>query len=456
MNRLSNEAKQLLNRGLDAHVRIGVTGLSRAGKTAFITSFVNQLLYTSTHENLPLFNVQTEGRILGARRVPQKNLLTPRFNLDASLEALASQPPHWPVPTRDVSEIRLAIKYQPKNRARKLLSRTATLYVDLVDYPGEWLLDLPMLDMNFQTWSEQQMERLQQIDLPKVKAWLNKAERFDIENAVEDKGINELAHAYTELLLHLKSLGYQLIQPGRFVLPGELADAPVLMFFPIVSEQKPVKNSALGLLHKRFREYQQQVVKPFYKNYFASFDRQIVLIDVLSSLNEGEHAFNDMQIALTQIMKSFAYGKNSVIRRLFAPRTDKLLFAASKADHVTPEQYANLNLLLRHLIQPIWQHVSFESVQMECMPFASIQSTDVGSVDKSGKTIPVLRGMTIEGHEITLFPGEVPATLPKSEFWDKQGFDFVSFRPKDHIDSQPLPHVGMDKVMQFLLGDKLR
>ncbi|CAM3951560.1 YcjX family GTP-binding protein [Vibrio neonatus] len=466
MNRLTNEAKQLLNRGLDAHLRIGVTGLSRAGKTAFITSFVDQLLHTSTHDNLPLLAALRDGRLLGARRVPQKNLLTPRFNLDGSYESLKLDPPTWPTPTRDVSEIRIAIKYKPQNKARKLVSRTATLYLDLVDYPGEWLLDLPMLEMDFATWSEQQLKRLQQIDLPEVQSWLERTQHLDIEHLTDDKMINAVSIEFTQLLLSLKAQGYQLIQPGRFVLPGELADAPVLLFFPYLSKvhsekaktakEKPIKGGALDLLINRYKEYQQQVIRPFYKQYFASFDRQILLVDVLSPLNQGEHAFSDMQVALTEIMKSFSYGKNSLMRRLFSPRTDKLLFAATKADHITPDQHANLSLLLRHLVQPIWQHVSFESVAMECIPFASIQSTQTGFVEHKSHTTPVIHGTSMQGEELTVYPGEVPATLPKAEFWDKQGFDFVSFRPQNYVESQPLPHIGMGKVIQFLLGDKLR
>ncbi|GAD79198.1 YcjX family protein [Vibrio ezurae] len=456
MNKLTSEAKQLLNRGLDAHLRIGVTGLSRAGKTAFITSFVDQLLHTSTHDNLPLLAAQRDGRLLGARRVPQKNLLTPRFNLDGCYASLRELPAQWPTPTRDVSEIRIAIKYKPRNKARKLLSRTATLYLDLVDYPGEWLLDLPMLEMDFATWSEQQLTRLQTIELPEVQEWLQRAQSLDIEQSTDDKLINAVALEFTQLLLSLKAQGYQLIQPGRFVLPGELADAPVLLFFPYVSQNKPSKGSALDLLVNRYKEYQQQVIRPFYRQYFSSFDRQILLVDILSPLNQGEHAFSDMQVALTEIMKSFSYGKNSLMRRLFSPRTDKLLFAATKADHITPDQHANLSLLLRHLVQPIWQHVSFESVTMECLPFASIQSTQTGFVEQNSQTTPVIHGISEQGEELTVYPGEVPATLPKAEFWNKQGFDFVSFRPQYYLESEPLPHIGMGKVMQFLLGDKLR
>ncbi|MGC6744336.1 YcjX family protein [Escherichia coli] len=32
---------------------------------------------------------------------------------------------------------------------------TSTLYLEIVDYPGEWLLDLPMLAQDYLSWSRQ-------------------------------------------------------------------------------------------------------------------------------------------------------------------------------------------------------------------------------------------------------------------------------------------------------------
>ncbi|MDF2625567.1 MAG: hypothetical protein K0S62_3338, partial [Kosakonia cowanii] len=48
MERLRNELNSLVNRGMDKHLRLAVTGLSRSGKTAFITALVNQLLSIHT------------------------------------------------------------------------------------------------------------------------------------------------------------------------------------------------------------------------------------------------------------------------------------------------------------------------------------------------------------------------------------------------------------------------
>lgn len=104
------------------------------------------------------------------------------------------------------------------------------------------------------------------------------------------------------------------------------------------------------MLRDRFNYYCEKVVKGFYKNHFLRFDRQIVLVDCLQPLNSGPQAFNDMRLALTQLMQSFHYGQRTLFRRLFSPVIDKLLFAATKADHVTVDQHANMVSLLQQLI----------------------------------------------------------------------------------------------------------
>lgn len=95
-NRLQNEFNALVNRSADRHLRLAVTGLSRSGKTAFITSLVNQLLNAQHGARLPLFSVARENRLLGARRIPQRDLGIPRFAYDEGMASLYGVPPAWP------------------------------------------------------------------------------------------------------------------------------------------------------------------------------------------------------------------------------------------------------------------------------------------------------------------------------------------------------------------------
>ena len=68
MKRLKTELNALVNRGVDRHLRLAVTGLSRSGKTAFITALVNQLLNIHTGARLPLLSAAREERLLGVKR----------------------------------------------------------------------------------------------------------------------------------------------------------------------------------------------------------------------------------------------------------------------------------------------------------------------------------------------------------------------------------------------------
>ena len=75
-NRVQNEINQIINRGFDRTLRLAVTGLSRSGKTAFITSLINQLLSINQNssQHLPLFEAARNSAILAVKRVSQQDL----------------------------------------------------------------------------------------------------------------------------------------------------------------------------------------------------------------------------------------------------------------------------------------------------------------------------------------------------------------------------------------------
>jgi len=459
MRRISQEVNDLVNRSMDRHLKLAVTGLSRAGKTAYITSLVNQLLYTSTHDNLPLFAAASEKRLIGAKREPQSNMLVPRFGYDAAVDSLQSTPPQWPEPTRDVSEIRLAIRYKPQSGALKLLSKTATLYLDIVDYPGEWLLDLPLLELDFDQWSELQFAALKGTRAELAKPLLEALREFNAASEADENQLAHLACLYTQYLHDCKDHGLHWVQPGRFVLPGELEGAPVLQFFPLRADDgvdKQAKHNQYAMLKARYQEYQSKVVKRFYKEHFSTFDRQIVLVDCLQPLNAGHDSFHDMQSAIEQLLKSFKYGRSNLFSRLFSAKIDKVLFAATKADHVTPDQHPNLTSLLKQMIHPAWQHTAYENIEMNCMTLASVNATQAGFVTTGNSTQPAIQGVMEDNQAITLYPGDVPAKLPKADYWQHSQFEFHSFKPMPQEANTPCGHIRMDKALQFLIGDKLK
>lgn len=466
-NRLQREIKERVNRGLDRSLRLAVTGLSRSGKTAFITSLINQLLHITPENNahLPLFEAARTNRILGVKRLSQLNMQIPRFEYEQNLRDLSQKPPIWPQSTRGVSETRLAIRYLHQDSLLRHFKNTGTLYVDILDYPGEWLLDLPLLTMNFQQWSQHLASLQQGQRLTLAEPWQQAVSKLDLSEKANDETLAQLAKLYTDYLHQCKQQGLHFIQPGRFVLPSELEGAPALQFFPLLHlsdsqwqqlRKQANRHSYFALLQQRYTYYCQHIVKHFYQHYFSHFDRQIILADCLTPLNHSHQAFQDMQEGLLQLFQNFHYGQRSFLHRLFAPRIDKLLFVASKADHITSDQLPNLISLMRQLVQQGGKYAQFEGVETEYSAIAAIRATQQVRVNQQGKQFKALQGVrSFDKKPITLYPGSVPNKLPSPEFWQQQGFAFDQFEPQPLDSHQPIPHLRMDAVLQFLFADKL-
>ena len=130
-------------------VRLGVTGLARSGKTVFIAALVRNLTLGG---RLPFFSVASEGRLIRAYLEPQPDDAIPRFAYEDHLAALARDPPTWPESTRRISQLRVTIEYTSASRIRRTLT-PGRLHLDIVDYPGEWLVDLPMMAQSYAEWS---------------------------------------------------------------------------------------------------------------------------------------------------------------------------------------------------------------------------------------------------------------------------------------------------------------
>src|SRR6201996_3872450 len=143
-------ARALLDYGdnfFNPTVRLGVTGLSRAGKNVFITALIHGL---PRGGRFPVFEAFASGRIAQARLEPQPDDAVPRFDYENHVHTLIDER-RWPNSTVDISELRLVIDYQRQNGADRNLT------LDIVDYPGEWLLDLPLLTKSYEQWSRESL-----------------------------------------------------------------------------------------------------------------------------------------------------------------------------------------------------------------------------------------------------------------------------------------------------------
>lgn len=431
-------------------LNLAVTGLRRSGKTVLTTALVHHLL--DAHD-LPFMAAAQEGRLLGARRLPPAG--GPTFPFEALREALTATEPRWPEPTRALSTLRLGLRYATGHPLRRQIKPLRELELVIVDYPGEWLLDLPLLDLEYDQFAA---AALALAALPPRAAiateWLALARAAAASATADPLALEPLVDAFTHYLRRCQGeLGLALIQPGRFTEPGPDTPPEALRFAPL----PPGMGGPRALMAERFNRYREDVVRRFYLEHFSRFDRQIVLVDLLGCLNAGPGHFTDTQAALATLVQSFQYGSSGWLRRLVRPRIERVVFAASKADHVAPSQHAALRQLLEVMVRPAARQARLENVRPEVLALAALRCTDVVQTEHQGQTLSCLRGrLKRDGRETVLYPGEVPPTPPDPADWPADRFHFADFAPRRLIPGLGGQHIRLDQALEHLLGDRLR
>ncbi len=443
-------------------LRVGVTGLSRAGKTVFITSLVANLLDRSRMHSL-----QGGARISAAFLQPQPDDTIPRFAYEQHLRALTGPAPRWPASTSSISQLRLSLRSRPTGLLRGL-KRSKTLHIDIVDYPGEWLLDLPLLKLSYAEWSARTLDQARApLRAELAEGWLARLEGSDPGGALEEPQAQALAQAFTAYLQATRKAGFSNCAPGRFLLPGDLEGSPALTFAPLPRPAKTRSKTLYGAFERRFEAYKKQVVKPFFRDHFAKIDRQIVLVDALGAIDNGPAAVEDLRRALAEIMTSFRPGKNHFLSRLTGRKVEKILFAATKADHIHHSQHQRLTAFLEAMLSGAKDGAAWKGADTAAMSLAALRATVEQTTTHEGAALDVVRGtLTGSGKAVALHPGDLPADPARllvpaaggAAAWpDGISYNLPDFAPPAPADSAPhgLAHMRMDKAAGFLIGDRL-
>lgn len=455
-------------------LRLGVTGLSRAGKTVFITALVHSLVHNA---RLPAFAPHARGRIKRCYLEPQPDDDLPRFAYEQHLKSLTANDRHWPQSTRRLSQLRLTIEYTPDSFFARNL-HGGTLHVDILDYPGEWLLDLPLLKLPYEDWSRQALEIALKPPRDALSAnWRNFTQSLSPAAAAQEADAVKAADLFTRYLSACRDDKYALstLPPGRFLMPGDLAGSPLLTFAPLVLETDTAPTGSLhAMMKRRYNAYVDHVIRPFYINHFARLDRQIVLVDVLAALNAGPTAIADLKNALSDILASFRQGENSFLSTLFAKRIDKVLFAATKADMLHHETHDRLEQILALIIEDAANRASLHGAGFDVTALSALRATRETTVAQDGENLACITGIPAAGETMNgeIFDGNTPAAifpgdLPQDPAAALDGslvdsLNFIRFRPPELEAPKPLqpapafPHIRLDRALQFLLGDAFK
>jgi len=451
-------------------VSLAVTGLSRAGKTVFVTSLAHNLL-SAMHQpyRMPLLRVVGEGRLIAARLAQASAGPLPRFPYQGNVERMAATPADWPARTRDLSEVEVEIRFMPTGPLAFVFNQlgggAATLRLRIVDYPGEWLLDLPLLTQSFAEWSRATLRLCRAGVRAEIgRDFLAFVADHRHDAAESDETARRAHELYCALLVAARDKhGLSFLQPGRFLEPGALAGQPRLWFAPLDIPdgiERPAARTLGALMDRRFETYKSEVVTPFYEQHFRNFSRQVVLVDVLGALLAGREAFDDTRLAIEAIMQSFRYGAGGILMRLLrGARIDKVLLAATKADHVPEVQRDHLAALLRNTAALPALEVATSNAAIDVAAIASVISTEEDTQEIDGQRVQVVVGRPVgSATKAKFFVGNVPIRPPRAGAWGQPFLNIPVFEPPaiDVLPIDGIAHINLDLALDYLIGDRLR
>ncbi|MDO5622138.1 MAG: YcjX family protein [Paracoccus sp. (in: a-proteobacteria)] len=437
----------------DPVIRLGVTGLSRAGKTVFITSLVANLL---DRGRMHALRAAADGTLTAAYLQPQPDDTVPRFDFENHLAAMTGPEPFWPEGTRHVSQLRLSLRLQPRGWFG--LTGPRTVHLDIVDYPGEWLLDLRLMDKTYAEWSDEVLTRMQ--GRPGADAFM--AALAAAPDAFAEPAAQALTAAYTAHLHAARDAGWSDCTPGRFLLPGEMDGSPALTFAPMPAAKTPFYRE----MSRRFDAYKSHVVRPFFRDHFARIDRQVVLMDVLGAIHNGPQAVEDMRRAMADILTAFRPGRAGWLAQLLGTRrVERILFAATKADHLHHIQHPRLTAILTALLREARDRADFSGARTEAIAIAALRTTTEDMIQQDGHDLPAVRGRLMDGRQAALYPGELPADPAEllaparrgATRWLDGDYSIMSFAPAPSTlkPGDGPPHIRLDRAAEFLIGDRL-
>ena len=176
------------------------------------------------------------------------------------------------------------------------------------------------------------------------------------------------------------------------------------------------------MMRRRYEAYKDLVVRPFFRDHFSRLDRQIVLVDTLAAFNAGPEALYDLEAALAGILDCFRVGRSTFLSTLLRPRIDRILFAATKADHLHHTSHDRLEAILRRLVERAASRAEVAGAAIDVVALSAVRATREAQVQRGREKLPSILGTPLAGElangeafdgntEVATFPGDLPTDL---------------------------------------------
>ncbi len=418
-------------------IKIAVSGWSGSGKTYFIASTINQLLSGKKIQRVARERgVEFVGRLVSENEKQDKekdensNLFPYRTIVDIS----QGDEGKWLGSTTTISRALIELEIKSKNK----LFPNKFLEIELVDYPGEWLADLPLYEKNFADWGDEVIADIRNSSQKRdfAREWLNSISGGDIYSYSDGSSDEDIVASFKTYLKSLGSNGYTFIQPSRHLFKNGVADASILLFTPLPKPKylTPHEDSLYSRFNRRYIRYQKEFVNLIYETWFKEFDRQIILLDIFKPLSNGKNSFYDLSSSIFKIVKLYKYGANTFLKYLTYRKIDRVIFCATKSDLVPQEQRENLQKLLINTIEEATRELKLQNIETNIFTISSVEGKIKGGIDNS----------------ITI-PEAIENIENNKEFNIQKAFPpQFSERNVDAVN-----HINMDLVIDKLIGDRL-
>jgi predicted YcjX-like family ATPase len=453
--------------------RIGIIGLSNSGKTVFLTSLINHI---SEHpNNLEKFDID-EGKnkkiITFFRELPIENeKYWNRFEYKRWKDRFSIEN-NWP----DKTQIPFKYKCELKTNLNKTGKRL--IFYDL---PGERFSDIEMVNRNYFLWSKKIIDKYSSTD-----GYLSVFSDYLTLLKKENLNENQILESYKKVLLQLLKLKHcPVITPSSFklsmktvdekdsyegIITNKMSDSDIVgfqksglldrEFAPLPSDflENPKNKNIVNNFCENYKVYKKIVVMPFYKT-LKKCNSLVVLIDIPGILMSGMQNLNNTREIIFEILDSVKPGTNR-FKQIFSfipginAGIKNIIFAATKADIVKPDDLDNLEKLLKELIAKAYIY-NEHGVNINSMCCSAVVSTKISKTQNEyliGKLKKNFQINVPDEEELVKFiPTNLPEKWPENK-WDIEKYSFPLVYPDfpQALHSAPIQY-NINNILKLLI-----
>ena len=337
------------------------------------------------------------------------------------------------------------------------------LRLEFLDYPGEWLLDLPLLGQDFAEWSRATLRRLETPEAAPLSRDFLAFVRGLAASAPAEETLAATGHKlYRAALVRLRDeAGLSFLQPGRFLMPAPGPEPPFTAFFPLSG-----RGALAGLLAARFDAYRQAVTRDLVSPLFGQVDRLVVLADVTvrpACRGGGFRRCGSRSVrgcrgpALARLLDR---RDTAVARPAASLLADALRHSAGRVrGHEVGSRRGAAARQSRESVRALTRLPGeAETAATASFAIAAVRCTEDFVWTLDGRNVSAVRGRVLGGDRMTRsYPGEVPDRPPDPSFWAHPFLALPAFEPR-HLPAggrAGVPQIGLDALLAFLLEDVL-